>query len=211
MPGAGDDFTQDGGYDPSKPPLLPPISLPSGTTPPSPTTVVVNIPGSTTEYYHNEQTSDIQIKEILNLGWNTWARSIEPIPVGGYIVCTLMDGVMGACIAIGREGMEGQSISAFQYSLIIDRTGIKAHENGVVVDEIRAEHSLLSEVKIYRQADNSIVYVVTTEKETLVYTSNLENLFPPFIPLYVYGYLYSSGDKVLSAEFANGTVQYGSV
>jgi hypothetical protein len=72
-------------------------------------------------------------------------------------------------------------------------------------------HNPVTVLRIYRHADNSIVYVATTGKDTVVYTSGTPCPFPVSVPMFVYGQLYASGDRVTSASFETGEVQYGSV
>ena len=59
-------------------------------------------------------------------------------------------------------------------------------------------------------ADNSIVYVATTGTATQVYTS-LVAAPAKATPIYSYGFLFIASDKVTSATYKTGEVQYGSV
>ena len=68
----------------------------------------------------------------------------------------------------------------------------------------------LTEVRIYRQPANVIVYMAKTDAVSVVHTSTVPAASRLF-SLYAYGYLYTAGDKVTSAVFKTGAVQYGSV
>lgn len=148
---------------------------------------------------------------IANQGWNTWARSIEAVPVGGYLIFSAAAGISGACLALGVARMDGRGTHLFSHSMIVDISGVYVYEFGVEKDRLRLSHNPVSTLRIYRHSDNSVVFVVTTEKETMVYTSLNPCRQPTIIPMYIYGYLYSSGDKVTGASFKTGEVQYGSV
>lgn len=152
-----------------------------------------------------------QVVAAMNRGWNTWARSISPLAQGKYLLYTTMAGIDSACLAIGPAGMEGRGIAAFSHSLIVDSEGLKVHENGIVVHTMKTGQDPLSALRIYRHSDNTIHYVVTTGTDTIVYRSLLACPFPLIVSLYVYGHLYSSGDKITAASFNSGEVHYGSV
>jgi len=150
-----------------------------------------------------------QINMITNRGWNTWARSINPLLPGNYLLFAMPQSIDSGCLAIGPKNMEGLGIARFSNSIIVDKDGAKAHEYGVVVQSMNSAHSGLSALRIYRHTDGSIAYVVTTGTETFVHTSS--SPYPLATPLYIYGYLYASGDQVSSASFVTGEVNYGSV
>lgn len=171
------------------------------------TTTMPEIPAAPTETF--SVTSVVQ--ELLNSDWNSWARSIDPLVLGGYVEFTSADGTTGAVLAIGAQGMDGLPISKFSHSIIVDLDGIHIHEYGHIDSHLRTGRvTPTSKIRIYRQPDNSIVYVVTTGAEVFVHTSQVLSAYPSIAPLYVYGYLYSSGDALTSTAFAVGTVQYGS-
>ena len=151
------------------------------------------------------------IVEALNKGWNSWARSIDPLAEGKYLIFSIMAGVNASQLAIGPKGKEGQGINTFSHSLIIDSEGIKVYENAVQITTLKLAQVAESLLRIYRHSDNTIHYVVTTGTETIVHESALACPYPLVVPLYVYGHLYTSGDKVLSADFESGEIHYGSV
>ena len=148
------------------------------------------------------------LQRLASHGWKTHARSVDPLNAGEVIDYTVGDGAVGACVAIGLKGLDGQMISRFSHGLIADGQGIRIYEGGQVVRTIRSVFTGATKIRIYRHQDNTIAYVVTVGGETLIHTSEKMSDWPGKFPLYVYGYLYSSGDKITSAAFTAGEVQY---
>ena len=107
-------------------------------------------------------------------------------------------------MAVGPSGLDGQPISQFTHGLAIDATGVFVYESGVKVRTLKTGQCFDYEFRIYRQADNSIVYAMLYGTDTIVYISSVSAPVPDFIDLYSYGYLYASGDKVTSAAFVTG-------
>ena len=148
------------------------------------------------------------LQRLASHGWKTHARSVDPLNAGEFIDYTVGDGAVGACVAIGLKGLDGQMISRFSHGLIADGQGIRIYEGGREVRTIRSVFTGTTKIRIYRHQDNTIAYVVTVGGETLIHTSEKMSDWPGKFPLYVYGYLYSSGDKITSAAFTAGEVQY---
>lgn len=151
-----------------------------------------------------------QIATNNNQGWNAWSRSINPIDLGDYIVYTLSVGIHGCFIGLGMKGVDGRKIGVFTHGIVVDATGIHVLEGGVVKATLRDGHTAESYIRIVRQEDNSIVYVVTTGSQTVVYKSLVANPISGILPLYAYSYLYSVGDVVLTSEIDEGEVGFGS-
>lgn len=161
------------------------------------------IPGTTVTH-----TTSSKINKLLNKGWNSWARSINPLIIGEACVFTVMSGVFGAILGIASVGVETRGSGVFSHSIVCDVRGVHIRENNRQIKTLKNLQTSVSVLRIHRQEDGSIVYVATTDTETLVYTSLLP--CPKYLTLYVYGLLYSSGDKVTATQFANyGDVQYG--
>jgi hypothetical protein len=150
-------------------------------------------------------------KKMKNRGWNSWARSIDPLTAGNYLLFTVVSGGEGSLLAIAPMGWEGRNIARFSHALIADVRGIKVYEYGQIIATLKSSRQASSLVRIHRQADNSIVYVVTTGTETIVHTSNEPLPYHIGKNVYTYGMLYSSDDRVTSSAFESGVVQYGSV
>jgi hypothetical protein len=148
-----------------------------------------------------------EISHILNTGWDTHARSINKISKGAYLEYTLNSGVYGMFLGIGIAEKDGDSLSSFEHGLLVDSTGIWAYENGEKVKQIKENHRLASKIRVFRQSDKRIVYMVVTDGESLIYVSSD---YPQTSTLYCYGYLYSSADTVNSAALKTGSVQFGS-
>jgi len=150
-----------------------------------------------------------QIIESLNEGWNSWARSINPVNTDEYYLFTLPYGVRGAFIGFDNIDMQADGTAQFYHGLMISIEGIRVYESGEVVTVMAGDYLNDSRIRISRQIDNSIVYVVSTDTDTFVYKS----LVAPDhknIPAYVYGYLYISGDELLTSEITSGEVNFGS-
>jgi hypothetical protein len=156
------------------------------------------------------QRTHVTFAMLSNQAWNTSARSIDPLTPGSYLKFTA-DQIVGGYLCLGTKEKNGDGSHTFSHGLMIDKDGVRAYERGTPKQRLRLSHSSLSDLRIYRHADNSIVYVATTGQESVVYESTLMCPSPLFIDVYVYGYLYASGDKITSASFETGEVQYGSV
>ena len=149
-----------------------------------------------------------QIITGLNVGWDTWSRSIDKIDTDKYLIYTVANGVSCVFVGIGPNGVGGQKISSYKHGIIVDTTGIHIFESGSIVLTIRNNHTSESYIRIVRQIDNSIVYVVTTGTETIVHVSGAAT-HSKFMPLYAYAYIYTSGDVIISSEIKTGEVLFG--
>ena len=179
---------------------------------PDSTTISVTTTMPAQDAYVGEATSltYTELLKLTNAGWNSWARSIYPLSLGSYIVYTVATGVTSACIGIGPKGMEGDGIGRFTHSIVADKDGVKIYESGTLKTTLYNSQVELTQLRIYRMADNSIVYVATTGTATQVYTS-LVAAPAKATPIYSYGFLFIASDKVTSATYKTGGVQYGSV
>jgi hypothetical protein len=151
-----------------------------------------------------------ELLTLTNAGWNSWARSIDPLRLGTYIVYTIATGVTSACVGIGPKGLESDGVGKFTHSIIADKDGVKIYESGALKTTLYNSQVELTQLRIYRMMDNSIVYVATTGTATQVYTS-LVAAPSKATPIYAYGYLFIASDKVTTARYRTGEVQYGSV
>lgn len=149
-----------------------------------------------------------QISYSLNYGWNSWARSIDPLTTGKYFECAIPPSTSGAFIGIGPQGMEAPDIGRFKNGLVFDKTGVKVFESGEVVATLRAPFLWASKMRIFRRSNNEIVYVIVTAKETIVYLSAVKQ-YRGFVPLYAYGFIYSSGEVINAASLTTGKVSFG--
>ena len=149
------------------------------------------------------------INKIFSAGWNSSARSISKLELGSYFLFNAATGISGAVLGIGPEGLDGQPLSFFSHVLTCDRAGVHVYELGISVVTIKNRQYSTSMLRIYRQADGHIAFVVTTGSETLVYTSTV--VYSRLYPTYIYGMLYSSGDQLLSAALNAGEVLYGAI
>lgn len=152
-----------------------------------------------------------QIDRVLNRGWNTSARTVAPLTAGSYLWFNVMDGITGAFIGIGATGRDGKQMHLFDHGLVVSLEGVRVIEGGEVKQILRSAPSSLSSIRIYRQPDNVIVYTITTGTETVVYKSLVTQKIGRMFNLYAYCKLYSSGDRVTDAAFAQGSVGFGEV
>lgn len=160
------------------------------------------IPGTTTTV------TSATVTKVLNKGWNTSARSIATFDLGDCCVFNVADGITGSIIGVAPEGSDEIIPAALSHAIICDIAGVHIRENNVTVKTLKDLQTSVSQLRIHRQTDGNIVYVAITGTETLVYTSSVP--LPKYLSVYVYGMLYSSGDKILDTDFTNyGDVQYG--
>ena len=151
-----------------------------------------------------------QILHSLNSGWNTSARSINPLDPGACLVYTVSEGIHGAVYGIGPASLDGGQAEQFSHALLVDQSGVHAFENGHMVASLLNIQQRDLELRIYRGQNNEIFYVAVTEgKEAQLFQSATKASVSMTIDVYVYAYLYSSGDLGLSAEFRGGEVQFG--
>ncbi len=148
-----------------------------------------------------------QINYSLNSGWNSWARSVNQIPVGGFCQLAVSPGSRGAFFGAGREGMDGLGIHTFSHGILSDLSGLWIYEAGVKVTRLSLTTSTADLLRIVRQSDFRVAYIVTRGVQTFSYTSLAAGYR---LPMYAYGYLYSGGDSINSAVITTGEVQYGS-
>jgi len=180
------------------------------TVPTSTYTVETTMPAQEPTTSVNEPLTYQEILQLTNSGWNTWARSINPLNAGTFIKFTAASGVTSACVSISTKGMEGAGVARFSHGIICDQNGVRVYENGTMVKTMFSVQTELTEIRIYRQSDNVIVYMAKTDEVSVVHTSTVPTV-SRLLQLYAYGYLYTAGDKVTSAVFKTGKVQYGSV
>lgn len=146
-----------------------------------------------------------QIKYEENTGWNTWARSVDQLAKGTFYVFTCPQANEGFFLGVGDMFQLGNQISLFSHGLLVDASGIRVYEGGTVKHTLTTSFSSLSKIRIYRQADGSIVYAVTNGSDTYLYESLEEYATDD---AYIYGYIYSSNDRILTSSFKSGSVQY---
>lgn len=148
-----------------------------------------------------------QISVSLNKGWNSSARSIDPIPYGNFVQYSVAPGVSGSFLGLGVAGKDRQGIGAFAHGLLADLSGVWVYEAGVAVIRLSTSYDGTEKLRIVRQTDGSIVYLLIKGSQTVVHTSAVAG---SKLPLYGYGYLYSGGDSINSADIITGEIQYGS-
>lgn len=142
-----------------------------------------------------------QIKISLNEGWNSYARTIGALAAGSYINYTIKYGTKGALLAVAYSGFEGRPIGEFTHGVMVDISGIRVFESGVVVATL-APPLPGRNIRIARLADGRIVYAV----DSGVFHVSSAPVYPSAAELYVYGMLYSGYDEVSTAEFISGNI-----
>lgn len=136
-----------------------------------------------------------QYKTVLNLGWNSWSRSITSLSVGDYLMFTASPAAYGIFIGLWLPGEDGKPIPMFPHGMILDIAGVHIYESGVNVHTLVSSYTSSTVFKILRNTDNSIDYYAdSTVYNSLVSASGSDDLC-------VYTYLYSAGDTLLCASF----------
>lgn len=136
-----------------------------------------------------------QIIISRNLGWNSHSRSITSLEVGTYFQAFIPMGVHGVFFGVDVAGNDGQSIASFPHGLLVDVSGIRAYEEGVVVDVLATSYTNTTDFRIVRNADNTISYFADANTYDSLTATN------PGDDLLVYAYLYSSLDGLICASF----------
>ena len=150
-----------------------------------------------------------QLSHSLNPGWNTWARSVDDVPVGTFVQYSPSSSANGAFLGVGSKNKEGRNINTFSHAMITDVSGTRVFEYGVEITKLSDDFSGVETMRIVRQDDDSVTYLIINGSSTLVYSSETPMETPS--PMYGYGMLYVSGDTISEAEITTGAVQYGSV
>lgn len=146
------------------------------------------------------------VKLKKNKGWNSRARSVNPLIKGQYIIFNCNTGIEGCCIGIGAKSRRRTGISDFTHSIVSDLHGIKIYEDGQFVKLLKNSTSAISFIRVYRADDESIIYIVTTESDSISYSSLVKNTL---VNPYIFGHIYSAGDAILSASYETGKVVHG--
>ncbi|HBA73480.1 MAG TPA: hypothetical protein DCZ63_15195 [Geobacter sp.] len=183
--------------------------FPSGYTVKS-ATVTTTYPAHAPIKGSGESPSEIQRTLFYDKGWNSWARSIDPLLPGHFFQANVSENIAAAFFGIGKKGMDGRNVNGFSHGIMVDGGSVSIFEAGRAQRTLNGEHLATSDIKIFRGNDNLINYAITTGSETIVLPAVNLVEESTMEPLYVYCYLYSGGDIVLDAEFAEGAVQYGS-
>ena len=150
-----------------------------------------------------------EIIEHLNEGWNSHSRSVDKLELGNYISYRVNEGVKGVLVSIGVNGKSAHKINTFAQSILVENSGILVFEDGVKVKTIKNSYNKDSEIRLYRQPDNSIACAVTTGEETIVYVFDNLTHGSSLIPIYVYAHLYIADDSVEDASLKTGQIHFG--
>lgn len=138
-----------------------------------------------------------QIITDYNIGWNSHSRGIDTLDVGEIFTFTLSGSNHGAFVGLAPSGADGQSIALYGWGLMVDTSGVKVYENGVVVDTLAASYNSTTAFSMERTLDGELIYRADLDE----YTSTV----PPSVGavLYPYTYLYSGGDRLMCASYAS--------
>lgn len=152
------------------------------------------------------------VKEVFNSGWNTSSRTVDQILNSTYIQAFCKDGIVGAFLGVAPIALDHWKIHLFSHAIIVSLEGVRVMEGGIITQVLRSAKPLAtSDIRIYRHADNTVVYVITTGSEVFVYKSLTPLRTGVGVPAYVYGRLYDSGDQITAASFNSGEVGFGEV
>lgn len=128
--------------------------------------------------------SPARIDASANNGWNGGARSILPVPVGGYFEATLPDSPLGVLVGLS-DGLADHAYAHPSHGLVARPGGITPIEHGADVGD---EVAVGQRVRMTRTADGVRMYV----DGQLVHVSNT----PIAGPAYVDATLYALSDFV---------------
>lgn len=148
--------------------------------------------------------AQVIVSNVTN--WSTWAKSVDPVEKGSFIRHTVADTATGATLTIGPLRLLGRELSSFPHSLQVDQTGVYVIEYGAQVAKLCDSYTTATDFRIYRQPDNTVVYMVVTGSNSVFHKSTIPATLEI---LYGFGYLYTSGDAVSDSEIAVGSVQFG--
>lgn len=150
-----------------------------------------------------------QFIEHFNEGWNSWARSVDQLPLGAYISYTVNPGSHGVLVTVGTAGREGNHINSFTHGLLVEPGGVKIFENGTITI-LRYSYTAATEFRLYRQPDNKVVAIVILDNQTLAYVFPINAHSLKNIPIYAYCYLYRGDDTIVGSKIReDNPVQFG--
>lgn len=155
-----------------------------------------------------EPATPSQVTAYYNEGWNSHSRSISSLATNEIFYCTVSPGTVGGFIGIGKKGMDGRTLGSFSHGVFVDSSGVYVYESGVKVATLATSALGSAELRITRRLDNTIEYFIGIG----AYTSQVDFPIADGIPAYVYAYLYSGGDSLLTAGLESGewVMSYGS-
>lgn len=145
----------------------------------------------------------------LNIGWNSHSRTIDKLERGDYLQFNLGTGSCGI-IGVGHRYLEEELPTQFTHGVVIDVTGIKIYESGIVKTELDSVQVVDSVIRIYRSLENKkkIVYYVDKADGTSIAVESSVNLFSDMEKLFVWTWLYTGGDVVPEYDYLTGEVQF---
>lgn len=184
-----------------------PKGTPTTTTTAVTKTVATYIPGQTAIIGRPAiPATPTVVDYLLKRGWDTTARSIEPLSHENYIEFSVNQGTGGAFLGLGPQGFDDHSTGSFPHAMVVDDYGIAVMENGVKVHTLKSTHKGTARLRITVQPYRIVVYMVVTDTDVQVYVSETkaQNVW-----LYGYGRIYTSGDVIVDAVIAEGQVQFG--
>jgi len=148
------------------------------------------------------------IIQNLNIGWNAHSRTVDKLGRGEYLQFTFGTGSRGV-VGIALAYLEGGLPEQHLHGLVIDVTGIKVYEAGVVKETIETVQVVDTVIRIYRQEeDNSIVYHVQNAAGGSTAVQSTAPLLSKLAKYYVYSWLYMGGDVVPENDYLEGEVQF---
>ena len=156
-------------------------------------------------------TPEVLIQD-LRIGWNSHSRTIDMLERGDYLQFTFGTGSCGI-IGVGHRYLEEALPTQFMHGLVIDVTGIKIYEAGVVKTTLETVQVVDSVIRIYRSLENNkkIVYYIDKADGTSIAIESSVNLFSDMEKLFVWTWLYTGGDIVPEYDFLSGEVQFAAV
>lgn len=172
------------------------------------------LPGTTTCYdavpavpgTAYEPATPTEINYYYNEGWNSHSRSVDSLDEGNTFFCTVASGIVGVFIGVGEKGLDERTIGSFSHGVLVDSSGAYVYESGSLVSTLSSTAIGADEVEIKRTSSNGIEYTV----DTTTYTSLVSFPVASGTQSFIYAFLYSGNDSLLTARFdaVDSTVTY---
>lgn len=143
---------------------------------------------------------------VVNSGWDSSARSIEPVEKGSFVSYRASAGAHGVFLGLGRRYFDSMPNESIAHGLLVDGAGVWVFERGAATVLLRSAAGVETTLRIIRQLDNEVIYMVVTGSESIFHRSSAQ---AGIGTLYGYGRLYSSDDIIKDAAITVGKLQFG--
>lgn len=145
--------------------------------------------------------------ESRNDGWNTWARSIDPLELGEYLSMTIPVGIDEIKVVIGPQNSIGNLPDNYRFVMSISGTVVQVEEYGTVVSSLDVARTVDTELRVTRQPDGRVAFMAIRGSNSLLFIAD-----GTYIPsnIYCFAFIKDTGDSILSADISPGYIVFGS-